>query len=375
VSRPRAGGAAARGLFRHPGPIDPYPAEPSDEELAAAVGLDVSAIVRMDMNTLGGGPLPAVAAALADGGQVVEYNDLGYRALRAAISAATGAPAARIIPGAGGDELIRLLTAVAVGPGDAVVVPTPTFPMFAVEAALAGGQVVAVPRALLRERQSVDAIRDAAVSSSARLVWICSPNNPTGDLTPLAEIEAIADGLPALVVVDEVYVELAEAAAGVAPGDLSAIALVDRMANLVVLRSLSKAYGLAAARVGYLVADDAVATRLDGSRLPLPIAGPSDRLARAALADPAAARARHELLGTERARLDAAFDGLGWERLPSVANFVLFRPPDAGALAGDLHRRGIVLRAYGDGPLSGWLRVTVRSPAENDRFLAAIRAD
>ena len=365
---------APRGLFRLPGPIEPYPAEPSDAELAAAVGLDPSAIVRMDMNTLGGGPLPAVAAAMAEAAhEIVEYNDLGYRELRAAISAATGASPPRIIPGAGGDELIRLLTAVAAGRDDAVVIPTPTFPMFAVEAALAGARVVAVPRARLGERQSVASIRDAAIGSAARLVWICSPNNPTGDLTPLAEIEAIADGIGALVVVDEVYIELAEAAARTPRNSLSAIRLIERLPNLVVLRSLSKAYGLAAARVGFVVAGAEVAARLDGSRLPLPVAGPSERLARAALADPAGARARHELLAAERDRIEAALDRLGWERLPSVTNFVLFRPPDPTRLVAHLHRRGIIVRAY-SGALAAWLRVTVRAPAENDRFLAEIGA-
>ena len=159
----------------------------------------------------------------------------------------------------------------------------------------------------MAKRQSVASIRDAAIGSAARLVWICSPNNPTGDLTPLAEIEAIADGIGALVVVDEVYIELAEAAARTPRNSLSAIRLIERLPNLVVLRSLSKAYGLAAARVGFVVAGAEVAARLDGSRLPLPVAGPSERLARAALADPAGARARHELLAAERDRIEAAW--------------------------------------------------------------------
>ena len=334
VSRPNARGAAARGLFRHPGPIEPYPAEPSDEELAAAVGLDVSAIVRMDMNTLGGGPLPAVAAALADGGEVVEYNDLGYRALRAAISAATGAPAARIIPGAGGDELIRLLTAVAVGPGDAVVVPTPTFPMFAVEAALAGGQVAAVPRTRLRERQSVDAIRDAAVSSSARLVWICSRTTrpatsrrwPRSRRSPTAFPRSSSSTRctsswrrrrPAL------------RRAACRPCRSSAVCPTSSSCAPFRRRTASP-------RRGSAISWRTTRSRHGSTDLASRFRSPGRATAWRAPRSPTRqqARARHELLGTERARLEAAFDGLGWERLPSVANFVLFRPPDAGSARG-----------------------------------------
>jgi len=135
-------------LLRRPEPVSAYPAEPSDEELAARAGIDAAAVVRADMNTLGGGPLPAAVAALGsfDAGRVSEYGDLGYVRLRAALAERLGIPPARIIPGAGADELIRLVTTAAVGAGDAVVVPTPTFAMFAVEAQLAGARVVAETR-------------------------------------------------------------------------------------------------------------------------------------------------------------------------------------------------------------------------------------
>ena len=370
--RPMDDPGAVSGLFRIAGRIEPYPAEPSDAELAAEVGIDVDEIVRLDMNTLGGGPLLAVAAAAASAADdVVEYGDLAYAALRAALSATTGVPPHRIIPGAGADELIRLVTSISVGLGDAVVVPTPTFAMFAVEARLAGGRVVEVPRARLAERQPVAAIRAAAEASAARLVWLCSPNNPTGDAHALGEVADLAAGLGALVVVDEVYVELAEASAGTPPGSHTAIPLVAHHPNLLVLRSLSKAYGLAGARVGYLIAGDEVAARLDASRLPLAVAAPGERLAVAALSDPQGARERHEMLVAERRRVEAGLDRLGWDRLRSVANFVLFRPPDAHALARALHRQGVIVRAY-RGELAAWLRVTIRSAGENDRFLHAI---
>ena len=355
--------------------VEPYPAEPSDEELAAQAGVAPESVVRFDMNTLGGGPLPGVIAALRDydPGRAVEYGDLAYRRLRGAIERVTGAPSHRVIPGAGADELIRLATGMAAGPGDVVVVPTPTFPMFAVEARLAGARVLEVPRAEPGLRQPIAEIRAAAVESRARLVWLCSPNNPTGDAYALEEVAALARGLRALVVVDTVYQELAEASGDLPPESLSLLPVQDELANLVILRSLAKAYGLAGARIGYLVVSEPLAGRFDAARLPLSVAGPTEAAALGALADPDAAPRRHREIVAERRRLAAALEAAGWELLPSVTNFVLGRPPiPAARLAADLLARGLVVRSFPEGPLVDWLRITVRAAGENDRLLGAL---
>ena len=367
----------ARGLLRLPDGLEPYPSEPSDEALAESLGLSLDQLLRFDMNTLGGGPLPAVASALAtyDARRIVEYGDQAYRRLRAAIQAATGAPAHRIIPGAGGDELIRLVTGLVVAPGDAVTIPTPTFGMFAVEARLAGGQVVEVPRHDPGQQQDVRAIRAATEDSGSRLVWLCSPNNPTGDAYAIEAIARLAEGLDAVVVVDTVYQELAEVSAGAEPEALSLLPSQERLPNLVILRSLAKAYGLAGARVGYLVVPDALAARFEAARLPLAIGGPSEAAALGALSDLPAARARLAEIVAQRERLAAALGAAGWRVLPSHANFLLVRPLDAAATAAALLRQGLAVREYPGGPLLGWLRITARSAAENDRLLAALGID
>ena len=356
--------------------VAPYPAEPSDEAMAEQLGVPLEQLVRFDMNTLGGGPLPAVVEALTayDPARVVEYGDQAYVRLRAAIARATGAPAHRIIPGAGADELIRLLTTMTAGVGDAVVIATPTFAMFAVEAQLAGARVVDVPRSEPEVRQPVEAIRRAAEAAGARLVWLCSPNNPTGDRYEADEIAWLADGLGAMVAVDCVYQEIGEVGAGQPPESWSLLPLQDRLPNLLILRSLAKAYGLAGARVGYLTVADALAGRFDAARLPLAIGGPSEAAALGALSDLPAARRRLAEIVAERSRLSDAFSRLGWRVLPSHANFLLVRPLDARATAAELLRVGLVVRSYESGPLVDWLRVTVRAPAENDRLLAALGA-
>ncbi|HEX7171336.1 MAG TPA: histidinol dehydrogenase [Candidatus Limnocylindria bacterium] len=364
-------------LLRRPERVAPYPAEPSDDVLAAAAGIGVAEVVRADMNTLGGGALPAAAEALAafDPRRAAEYGDLAYERLRNALGAKVGVAPARIIPGAGADELIRLVTTAAVGAGDAVVIPTPTFAMFAVEAQLAGARPVVVPRTDPGCRQPVDALRAVAETEGARLVWLCSPNNPTGDRYELDEIRALADGLPALVCVDEVYLEFGEDSAGAAPESTSAVALQGELPNLLILRSLAKSHGLAGARVGYLVVPDGLAERFDAMRLPLSIGSPSEALALAVLAAEEAARARRREVIEARDRVAEVLERLGCRVLPSVTNFVAFLPSRQAAAAVDaaLLARGVAVRRYESGPMAGWLRATARLEPDEGRLLAALR--
>jgi histidinol dehydrogenase len=364
-------------LLRRPEPVEAYPAEPSDEELAARAGIAVSEVVRADMNTMGGGPLPSAAPALSSyaASKVPEYGDLAYVRLRAVLGERLGVAPRRIVPGAGADELIRLVTTAAVGAGDAVVIPTPTFAMFSVEARLAGARIVALPRRDLACRLTPDEVREAAEREAARLVWICTPNNPTGDVTPLDEVRSIAADLPALVVVDEVYLDFAEDEAGVAPFSTSAVRLQDELPNVLVLRSLSKAHGMAGARVGYLVVPDGLVDRFDAIRLPLTVAGPSEALALAALDDEDAARERRLRIIAARERLADALRASGAAVLPSKTNSVAFRPDGKDATAVDeaLLARGVAVRRYETGPMAGWLRATSRLDDEERRLLAALK--
>jgi histidinol-phosphate aminotransferase len=363
-------------LLRRPEPVSAYPAEPSDEELAERAGISPDAVVRADMNTLGGGALPAAIAALGafDGSRVSEYGDLAYVRLRAALADRLGVEPPRVVPGAGADELIRLVTTTAVGAGDPVLVPTPTFAMFAVEAQLAGARVVPVPRADPGERQPVAELRDVAERESVRLVWLCTPNNPTGDPYPLDEVRALAEGLHALVCVDEVYLEFGEDSLGVAPESTSAIQLQDELPNLLVLRSLAKSHGLAGARTGYLVVPEGLADRFDAIRLPLSIGAPSEAMALAVLADEPTARERRMAVIAARDRLAATLERLGCRVLPSVTNFVSFHPGrlEAPAVDDALLARGVAVRRYESGPMAGWLRATARLEPEEGRLLAAL---
>ena len=366
-------------LLRQAEPIDPYPAEPSDDEIAERAGIPAASVVRFDLNTLAGGALPGAVRGLRSyhPDRLPEYGDQGLRELRRGIAAAIGVADRRIVPGAGADELIRLLTTNVVGPGDTVVIATPTFAMYDVEARLAGARVVAVAREEPDRRQPAAQLRRVAMEAGARLVWLCSPNNPTADRYSLDEVREVAEGLDAVVAVDCVYQEFAEASAGAEPEAFSLAGLQEELPNLIILRSLAKAYGLAGARVGYLVLHESLADRFTAARLPLPIGGPSEAAAIGVLADPAAARARHREIVRERRRLAGELESRGWHVLPSETNFLLCRPAMglvATEIADRLLATGVVVRSYLAGLLVDWLRITVRTAAEDDRLLAALDA-
>jgi histidinol-phosphate aminotransferase len=352
-----------------------YPVEPSDYEVALSLELPREQVLRFDLNTLGGGPLSGAVAGHVgyDASHLTEYGDMAYRLLRAALGEKLGVAGDRILPGAGADELIRLVATATLGAGDATLIPTPSFGMFAVESRLAGARIVEVPRRDLGQRQSVSDLRAAAAREAVRLVWLCTPNNPTGDRYPLDEIRDLALDLPALVLIDEVYLEFAEAESGEEPNSGSAIRLQEQLSNVVVLRSLSKSYGAAAARVGYLVPPAGLAARFDALRLPLALAEPSEAVALGLLADEAAAVRRRREMVAERARLADALAELGCRTLPSVANFVAFRPPDATALAAALASRGMIVRSYDDGLMAGWLRAGVRDRQQTGALIDALR--
>jgi len=367
-----------RRLLRRPDDPDAYPTEPSDEEIAARAGIARDEVVRFDLNTLGGGPLPAVAAAHAawDLRRAVEYGDQQYRGLRERLGELAGVDAARIAIGAGADELIRLVTRLSAGDGDTVVIPTPTFGMFAVEAGLAGARVAAVERRDPHRRQAVSDILEAARAGAARLTWLCSPNNPTGDAYPRDEIAHLAAELEGMLVVDEAYLEFAAATLDAPVTALTAIGLQDDHPNLLVLRSMAKAYGLAGARIGYLVSPSWLGERMNVERLPLPVGSHTEALALAALEDTDAAEARHRLIVGERARMAEALSAFGWDVVASVTNFLLARPPGglATVVASGLLSRGLVVRDYPlDSLLASWLRITARAPRENARLLGAVR--
>ncbi|MDH5834181.1 histidinol-phosphate transaminase [Luteimonas kalidii] len=300
------------------------------------------------------------------------YPDPQPAALRDALAALYSVAPERLLVGRGSDEAIDLLVRATCIPGrDAVLVTPPVFGMYAVSARLQGAPLVEVP--LHDDPQAglvpdIAAIGEVAVARGAKLVFLCSPSNPGGAAVPLAEIDALSrllDGR-ALVVVDEAYGEFADGP--------SATMLLDALPNLVVLRTLSKAHALAAARIGVAIGDPALIAALRRCQAPYPVPAPCAALALAGLGTAARAQtcARVGAVRSERERLAGAMQALpGVRRVyPSEANFLLVRFEDAGAAFETLLAAGIVVRdqrsAYG---LGDALRITIGTPEQNARVL------
>jgi histidinol-phosphate aminotransferase len=324
--------------------FEPYLWSTPPEKIAARHGLKPAQVLRYDANTppLPGIPQLPVAEAFAG---VHEYPEGTYLELREAAAAYAGCAVEQVVVGCGGDGLIELVARVFLGPGRRAAIIAPTYPMYAVASGVQGSPTV---RARL----------DAAELRGIDVVWICNPNNPTGELVEPEEIAALARALPdSTVVVDEAYFEYAGKT--VAP-------LVASTPNLIALRTLSKAFGFAGLRVGYGIVDPAVAELFEHRRTPAPITTPAARIATAALRSP---RLDVEQTVAERERVRAALVAAGYDCPPVHGNFVYVRTPDAPAISDRLERQGYVVRCYPDA-----FRITVRLPAEDDLILAALGA-
>jgi histidinol-phosphate/aromatic aminotransferase/cobyric acid decarboxylase-like protein/imidazoleglycerol phosphate dehydratase HisB len=312
-----------------PAGFRPYAWAPSTEELARRAGLDPVEIVRFDGNVP---PLPlpsarpgVIAGALAE---INMYPHGGYPAIDEAIAAYAGVEPENVVLGAGADDLLLLCARAFAGPGDTVAVPPePTYPLFRIAAELAGAEVADGP---------------------AALTYCCRPGNPLGDLPPLPEARPL--------VVDEAYYEYS--------GGETAVGLLDD--GVVVVRTFSKAFALAGARIGYLLAEPELAAELRARQSPAPVSTLSVALALAALRTPPDLGPVLE----ERERLAGELRALGFEPLPSRANFVFVPTGEAERLADDLLAAGCVVRVTGGG-----IRITVRDREDDDLLLAALRGE
>ncbi len=292
--------------------------------------------------------------------------------LRAQLAALYGVDASQLLIGRGSDEAIDLLVRAFCRAGaDAILIQPPTFGMYAVCAAVQGASVRSV--ALSRESgflPDFDAVL-AKIDASVKLVFVCAPNNPTGDLPSQTSIITLADALRgrALVVVDEAYIEYAD-------GESLATAVASHE-NLLVLRTLSKAHALAGARIGCLVAAPGIIGLLRRIMPPYPLPTPCVEAAVAALS-PTALRLTCERIALVRSERKLLRDRLGRfadvrEVLPSQANFLAVRFDDAGARYRQLLARGIVVRDVRRYPgLDDALRITIGSPNENASLLVAL---
>jgi histidinol-phosphate aminotransferase len=307
------------------------------------------------------GPLPSVLAVLADAAAALNrYPDNGCAELTAALAGRLGVPAEHVAVGCGSVGLTQQLLAATSEPGTEVLYAWRSFEAYPRLADLAGAESVLVP---LRDQAHDLAAMAGAITSRTRLIFVCNPNNPTGTVVHQAELAEFLDRVPGdcLVVLDEAYHEYVRD-----PEVPDGLTLYPDRPNLAVLRTFSKAYGLAALRVGYLIAHEPVAAAVRATMLPFTVNALAQAAALASLGAEAELLERVEMVLKERDRVREELLSQGWSVPPTEANFVwLPLGSDTADFAAAADQAGVAVRPFAaDGA-----RVSIGDSAANDAFL------
>lgn len=358
--------------------LDPYVPGLSIEEIRRRYRLENVVKLASNENPLGTPPLAAEALRRCAAG-AFRYPQSGNPRLRAALAELHGVDAGRIAVGNGSDEILDMLIRMLAEPGrDNIVCFRPCFSIYPIQSRICG---VEIRRQPLNPDFSFDfdALLDT-VTDGTRLVFVTTPDNPSGYCPPREDVRALAARLAekapqALLVIDEAYMDFA---GDDADGErrFSLLAGGDVPDNAVVCRTFSKSYGLAGMRVGYAVLPEELAQYYWRARLPFSVNVLAEEAALAALRDTAFREATLSLVRRERRRLSLRLSELGFSVRPSHANFLLFRPgdgaPDARTCFEALLKRGFIIRPLGSYQLPDHLRVSIGTEQENDAFLAAL---
>ncbi len=295
------------------------------------------------------------------------YPDRHAAALRDAIAELHGVTRSEVFCANGSNEVLQCLLLAFGGPGRRIATFEPTYALHAFIARLTGTAVVSAPR---DERFAVDLDAAKVLMAEQRptITFLCSPNNPSANADPIELTEAVVGAAPGLVVVDEAYGQFA-------PASATRLRAAAGAEGLVVVRTFSKTWALAAARLGYLIGHPEVVAACEAVALPYHLSALTQAAGLAALRFGAEMEARVALVSEERGRVAAALGSLAVESWPSDANFILFRPlgRSAGEVWQGLVDRSVLIRDVSGRPeLANCLRVTIGTPEENDRFLTAL---
>ncbi|MCC7052563.1 MAG: histidinol-phosphate aminotransferase family protein [Gemmatimonadaceae bacterium] len=309
----------------------------------APVDLDLT-----DNTNLWGVP-PAAARAIRDcsAATITRYPSLYCADLKAAIAAHAGVTADMVVTGCGSDDILDASLRAFGDAGDLVAAPDPTFAMVPILA-----RMNALRSVLLTELPDHEADADALLATGAKIIYLCSPNNPTGALVARRTLETLVDNAPGLLVIDEAYVEFA---------GVSNVDLLQRSPRVLLVRTMSKAFGLAGLRVGYALGHPSLVREVEKARGPYKVSALAERVAATALRDDVQWVLEHIQLAVEnRDRLTIELLKLGLDPIPSSANFVCVPVPDAVATSVAMRERGVGVRPFPYLPRVGdCLRISV----------------
>lgn len=347
--------------------IDPYvPGKPMDE-LEREYGIPDSVKLASNENPLGPSPM-AIAAMESALGTLHRYPDGGAYRLTRIVAEHLGVPPEMIVFGNGSDELIGLLCHSLLMPGDEVVLPQPSFLIYDIMTRSMGAVPVSVPlKSLSIDLEGVL----AAVSPKTRMVFINNPNNPTGTIIRKGAFEDFLGKLPprVMVVVDEAYIEFVRDEACAIGTDY-----LNGPNPVAVLRTFSKAYGLAGLRIGYGIMDEEIRQLINRIRMPFNASTPAQVAAGAAVKDTAFLEKTRQVIHDGLVHLTNALASLGLTCFPTQSNFFLIdMKQDAGEVFEKMLRQGVIVRSMVSYGFPQYIRVNVGLPEENERFIAALK--
>jgi histidinol-phosphate aminotransferase len=341
-----------------------YSASTSPDTLKGKVDVPLDSLVKMNANENPYGCSPRVLKALAACRTFNIYPDDGQQELRKMLAGYAGAPAECVVAGHGSNTLIDFIVRLFVGPGDEVINSVPTFDIYRFSTEICGGKVVNINRddAFAVNVRQVK----AAISPRTKLIFIATPNNPTGNVIPQKDIvEIIETGLP--VVVDEAYYEFS--------GE-TVMPLTTRYKNLIVLRSFSKWAGLAGLRIGYGVFPPRIAPYLMAIKIPHNVSVAAEVAVRESLADIDYLQSRVDAIIKERSRLFKELQQISWLKpYPSKANFIYCAvlKGNAAELHLKLQKKGVLVRYFDKPLLKNSIRISVGKPEHTDTLMKALR--
>ena len=337
--------------------LQAYQPGPSLAELEERYG---RAVVRLDRNEDLFPPIPGMREAVeSELVNVWKYPDESYAEFRTAVAATIGTTPDRIVPSHGIQTLIGILASLLLDPGDPVVVSQPSYGLYAQSCAARGATVVRVPLGDLGI--DLEAVAAAAADSGAKVAWICDPNNPTGSLVSRAEWEAFLDALPygCVAVADEAYADYVEPRLRLGREED-----VEAGRPVVILRTLSKLFGIAGLRLGYGVADPALAYYMDVIQEPFNVNRAALAAGLVCIARPDLVEERRQAVADARELLSGHLRDDGLEPYPSQTNFVLVETGiDGETLTWAMAEEGLLVRPGGEWGLDEFVRITV-GPAE-----------
>jgi histidinol-phosphate aminotransferase len=341
-----------------------YSAHTSPDFMKKKFGLNIEEIIKLDANENPYGCSGQVVNSIKDGGSFSVYPDAAQSELRSELSLYTSMPSDCIACGAGSDQLIDLIIRLTINPGDEIIILPPTFGMYAFYAKLSRASIIEVGRDEKFCFNCDDVLN--RITPRTRIIFLANPNNPTGNLVPKADIQALLDS-GIIVVVDEAYFEFSRE---------TVVPWVERYDNLIVLRTFSKWAGLAGLRVGYGIFPQYIAEYIMRIKDPYAINVCAQNAAIASLRDKDNLLQKVENIVYERERLFGRLCALeGLTPFPSKANYILCRLHDGRALrlTEQLKERGILVRYFNTPALKDYFRISVGRPEQNDIVVESIR--